>query len=81
MIKIALTPKSGAFTALRAYANENLIINTMGGAGTWQGMATGVEIKAVGVEGSEFICVVQGDFQHNSVYVLDSNGRCDVKLP
>lgn len=81
MTKITLTPKTGAFTALRAYADGRLVINTVGGPGNWQGMAKNVEVKAVGVEDSEFSCVVQGDFQHNAVHSLDSDGRCDVKIP
>jgi hypothetical protein len=80
--KITLTPKTGAFTALRAYVNGSPVINTMGGTGTWEGVAASVEVKAVGVAGSELDCTVKGDtLQHSATHILDSNGRLDVKLP
>ena len=80
-MKITLTPKKGAFTAFRAYADGQIVINTMGTSGSWEGNAISVEVKAVGVEDSEFECIVTGGIiQHNATHVLDSNGRFDLKL-
>jgi hypothetical protein len=86
-VDIALSPKIGAFTALRAFVDGTIVTNTTGEGGSWTGTVTNdarieARIEAVGVAGSRFDCKVKlGPFSHEANHTLGDNGRFSETLP
>ena len=90
MVTITLTPNHGVFDALRARVhpplNGQVVIDTVGGAGTWTGPAQEVEIAVTGTAGSTFDCSVTGTkingakINHVATHSLNQGGGYREKL-
>jgi hypothetical protein len=86
-VDIVLSPKTGAFTALRAFVDGAIVTNTTGDGGSWTGTLSTdakieAKIEAVGVAGSRFDCKVKlGQFSHEANHTLGDNGRFSETLP